>query len=122
MEYRLSGSTVELPSFKENLPDMMDGFIDSVEKLAEGNIGLAVAKLAATCLRPILPLNNDETLMWKLLTRSALSAWLCFTSWADHQGLNNLRLNKEWNERRLKEKARVCFNELGVCIIDFKFF
>lgn len=122
MEYRLSGSTVELPSFKENLPDMMDGFIDSVEKLAEGNIGLAVAKLAATCLRPILPLKNDETLMWKLLTRSALSAWLCFTSWADHQGLNNLRLNKEWNERRLKEKARVCFNELGVCIIDFKFF
>ena len=122
MEYRLSGSTVELPSFKENLPDMMDGFIDSMEKLAEGNIGLAVAKLAATCLRPILPLKDDETLMWKLLTRSTLSAWLCFASWAGRQGLNDLQLNKEWNKRKLKEKTIACFNELGTYTIDLKFF
>lgn len=120
--YRLSGSAVELPSFKENLPDMMDSFVDSIEKLAEGNVGLAVAKLAAACLRPILPVKNDETLMWKLLIRSALSAWLCFASWVDRQGLDKFRLKQEWNKRKLKEKTKARFRDLGAYTIDSEFF
>lgn len=123
MQYIVSRNFFELPSWDETLPDMMDGIIDSAEKLAEGNIGLAIAKLAAVVMRPILPLkNDDEAMVWKLLMRSALKAWRDFATSVIQQDIEDFKLPNMWNKRKLSQKMAEYLKTFDACTIDREFF
>ncbi len=123
MQYIVSKNFFELPSWNKTLPDMMDGIIDSAEKLAEGNIGLAIAKLAAVVMRPLLPYqHNDEAMVWKLLMRSAFSAWRDFATSAITQDIEGFQLPEMWDKRNLSRKTREYIQSFDACTIDREFF
>lgn len=123
MQYIVSKNFFELPSWDETLPDMMDGIIDSAEKLAEGNIGLAIAKLAAVVMRPLLPYQNkDAAIVWKLLMRSAFKAWRDFATNAISQDIEGFQLPEMWDESRLSKKMKEYLQTFDACTIDREFF